>query len=511
MKVRRSIYNLIFGFGRLIITFALGIIIPRLFLINFGSEINGLLSSISQVFVYLVLFEAGVGTASIQALYKPILKQDKYCINSVLSATSIYYKKTGLYYFFAVLTFSIIYPFVINSNLNKITVMSIILLSGMSGVINYFFSEKYKLLLTAKGKEYINTSITLVIYILNNIMKIILILKGFNIIVIYISYLIISILQVVAITMYVKKNYKWIDLNVKPNFDSISQKNSVLLHQISGLIFSSTDILILTIFCGLKVVSVYVIYTMVFGIINSISDIVISSVSFVLGQTYHEGKEKYVKLYDSYELYYTSFVFSLFVVVYILIIPFIKLYTAGVSDINYIDYLLPVFFVSLNLLSCARTPACNPIKVAGHFKKTQMQAILESVINIICSLIFVNLFGIYGVLMGTIAALLYRSIDIVIYANRKILNRNPWITIRRWLIDITLFLIIIYISNIIKINPTSYTGILITGVILTIIITPVYFIISSLFERDTFKFTFSFFKIYLDRFLTDRKLISHED
>ena len=72
MKARRSVYNLIFGFGSLLITISFGIVIPRLFLINFGSEVNGLMSSISQVFVYLALFEAGVGTASIQALYKPI-------------------------------------------------------------------------------------------------------------------------------------------------------------------------------------------------------------------------------------------------------------------------------------------------------------------------------------------------------------------------------------------------------------------------------------------------------
>jgi len=508
MKARRSVYNLIFGFGSLLITISFGIVIPRLFLINFGSEVNGLMSSISQVFVYLALFEAGVGTASIQALYKPISTGDKESINSVLSATSIYYKKTGRYYFLSVLLFSLIYPFLININLSKATVMVVILLSGMGGVINYFYQGKYKLLLTAEGKEYINTSITTLTSILTNIIKIILLILGFNIIAIQVSYLIITILQMIIINIYIKKNYKWIDLTVKPNFQSISQKKSVLIHQVSYLIFANTDILILTIFCGLKVVSVYVIYNLIFGMINTVTTIASTSFSFVLGQSYHGEKEKYIKIYDSYELYYTSFVFAAFTIVYILILPFIKLYTAGISDINYMNYLLPALFVTIHLLSCARVPAGNAIFVAGHFKKTQNRSIIESTINIVCSLIFVNLFGIYGVLIGTIAALLYRSIDMIIYANRKILNRSPWMTVKRWLINVVIFLMTLVIFRIIKINITSYKELIIAGGLLTIILIPIYFTIGSIFEKEVYKFTFGYLKIYFNKFL-DKGITLH--
>ena len=82
-----------------------------------GSEANGFMASITQIFVYMSILEAGVGTAAIQALYKPIGLDDKHKINGILSATSKYYKKTGKYYLLAVVVMSIIYPLCIKSNI----------------------------------------------------------------------------------------------------------------------------------------------------------------------------------------------------------------------------------------------------------------------------------------------------------------------------------------------------------------------------------------------------------
>ena len=53
MNAKRSIYNIFFGMLSQIISIALGIMIPRLVLVNLGSESNGLLSSINQEMVYL--------------------------------------------------------------------------------------------------------------------------------------------------------------------------------------------------------------------------------------------------------------------------------------------------------------------------------------------------------------------------------------------------------------------------------------------------------------------------
>ncbi len=489
MKAKRSLLNLLIGIGSQILTIGLGIFIPRLLMVNFGSEGNGLITSISQIIVYLTLLEAGVGAASLQALYKPVANGDKTSINEILAATSSYYKKTGIFYFFAVLLIALIYPLVITSTISKTTIMLVILFTGMGGALNYYFQGKYRILLTAEGKTYIITTFLSIINILTNCAKIILLLLGFNIISVQASFFILSLFQILMFHLYIRRNYKWIDLSVKPNFEAISQKNSALVHQASWLIFSNTDVFILTVFTNLKVVSVYVLYNLLFSIIDNLINTVSGSITFVLGQTFHDSKEKFIRLYDAYEVYFMAITFSLFTVTYIVVLPFISLYTAGIDDIDYIDKWLPLLFVSIKLLVYARSSGNNAINIAGHFKKTQNRSIIESVINLVCSLIFVYLFGIYGVLIGTILAVLYRSTDIIIYSNKNILERSPWRTVKRWLINVGVFLLIIYITDFLQIYPKSYLTVFVFAIILAILVVPIYFIVASLFEREVYKYS----------------------
>lgn len=54
-----------------------GLLLPRLYLTSFGSELNGLDSTIKQIFSCLTLLEAGVGLASQQAYYLPVAVGDR--------------------------------------------------------------------------------------------------------------------------------------------------------------------------------------------------------------------------------------------------------------------------------------------------------------------------------------------------------------------------------------------------------------------------------------------------
>ncbi|MFR6132751.1 MAG: hypothetical protein ACLUI5_04230 [Fusicatenibacter saccharivorans] len=96
-RKRNSMNNFIWGILGNIITSIVAIIIPRLFIVNYGSEVNGLLSSIRQIYVYLALLEVGVGDASVVALYGPIGNEDHLAANKILAATDRYYKKLVVY------------------------------------------------------------------------------------------------------------------------------------------------------------------------------------------------------------------------------------------------------------------------------------------------------------------------------------------------------------------------------------------------------------------------------
>ncbi len=487
-NTKKSFYNIITGILGQVITIALGILIPKLVLVNLGSEANGLLNSIAQVLGYVGLLEAGVGMASLQALYKPIAINDRNAINSIMSATHAYYKKTGTFYFIAVILLAFIYPQVVESSIGCSTMVAVILISGLPGAINYYLQGKYKILLQAEGKSYITTNLATFVSVLTSIGKIILLLLGFGVVAVQLLCSVLSLAQMAYIYIYIKRHYQWLDLSTPPAFDKIAQKNSALLHQVSGLVFNNTDTVLLSVFCGLSVVSVYSMYTMLFGMISTLLSNIANGITFALGQQMYADMDLYKKRQNVFELIHISLSFSLILIACLFITPFLKLYTNGITDINYIDAYLPFLFASIYLLECSRTSSAKTIHIAGHFKQTQSHALIEMLINISVTIPGVMLFGIYGALFGTIAALFYRANVMIIYANKRILNRSPWKTYRRWLINLGMFIIVTLVSKRIftHIALDTYPRIILWAAISCVIIVPLFFVVASIFDKETF-------------------------
>ena len=495
-RQRNSINNLIWGIVGNIVTAAVAIIIPRLFIVNYGSEINGLLASIRQVYVYLALLEVGIGDASVVALYAPIGKKDYNAANRILSATNYYYKKIGVIYGICVLLLGAVYPLLLNTTIPYGVCFGVIILQGSGSVISYLVQGKYNMLLRVDNRNYVTTNLGTVTSVATDATRIFLLLHGRSIIAVQTTYLVFNLIKMLYVSGYMKKNYKWIDLSVKPNFEAISQRSAVFVHQISSLVFSHTDVLILTFVCGLKTVSIYSMYATIYGMLDNIISIISNSVQSALGQIFHIDRERYLEIQDTFETYYLAIVFSLFAIATIFILPFMKLYTNG-ADINYIDKKLPILFLIYQLLSYGRVSSNNIIGFAGAFKDTQWRAILETVLNLVVSFVCVFKFGIYGVLMGTIVAVFYRANDIIIFANRKILKRSAWPTYRRWFTNTVLFIIIVAFFTKMSLNVNTIIGLIINGIWVSIIILIMFFVVASVIEKESRRIA----KSYLDNMI----------
>ena len=487
MNSKRGIKNIIFGLLYQFVVLAFGLIMPRLLIVSYGSEVNGLLSSVNQLYSCLALLETGVGTASLQALYRTVGTQDRAATCGVMAATDHFYKRTGLLYLACVLLLTFIYPAVVSSGIPYLTCAAVIFLLGISGVVNYLVHGKYRILLQAEGKSYLLSNLSTCTYVLSNLAKAVLIYLGFNVVTVQLVYVAVTMLQVGYISLHIARHYKWLDLSVSPDFQSISQKNAVLVHQIAGLVFSNTDVLILTFVSGLKTVSVYTLFAGLYGVVKSLLFSILDGIKFAMGQKFHKDFSGYVRLHDIFELYYMALTFAAYTVLHILILPFLRIYTRGITDISYIDKYLPVLFTAVFLLQCARGPAGLAIDYAEHFEQTKKRAVLEMAINLAVTVAAVFRFGIYGALIGTIAALLYRANDMIIYANRVILNRSPWITYRRWLIDLVLFLAINSASRCIEWDTPSYLVLFGRGAALGACVLAAYLTAVSVLEPKTFR------------------------
>ncbi len=492
---RKIRLNFILGIFGQVVTMAIGIVIPRLFITSFGSEVNGFINSLNQVFVYVALLEAGVGSASLQKLYSPAGRNDREEINQILSATNYFYSKVGILYVALVVILAFVYPLLVDSTLDYWLMVSLVLLSGTSGALPYFFQAKYKLLLQAEGKNYIISALTTVTSVLLSTAKLLLLLLGFNVIAVQSAYVVINFALSLVYIIYIKKQYGWIKFSEKPDLSLISQRNSVLLHQISTLIFNNTDILILTFCTDLVSVSIYVLYKNLVSMIMNVLSVFMTSFTFKLGHSF-DNRNQFLYLNDMFEPLYISLSFALLTITYVFLTPFLRLYTAGM-DADYLVPYLPFLFCLMEVLSCVRMPSLNMITYAGHFKQTQWRAVLEAGINLTSSLLLVWFFGINGVVLGSILALLYRSIDMIVYANKKVLGRSPWHIVRVLLMNICVSAVVILAFRYIPFNFDSYVKVIVTAGITCIIVIPVQIVAGYLGNvkagRNTYHFVCRWF------------------
>ena len=81
MRSKKAILNIISSLLLQVTTLICGFIVPKIIIEKFGSNVNGLVSSITQFLAYITLLEAGIGPVIKSALYGPIAKKDKRLVN----------------------------------------------------------------------------------------------------------------------------------------------------------------------------------------------------------------------------------------------------------------------------------------------------------------------------------------------------------------------------------------------------------------------------------------------
>lgn len=491
---RNVIKNTISSFLIYVMVLLFSIVTFRLVLVSYGSETNGLLSSVEQIFKYIALLEAGIGNATVSALYAPLANRDKLSANDVLAASRGYYRKSAVWYFVCVIIAAFVWPLVVESEISYVTIWAVIFFQGVSGVITFWFTSTIVNYLVASGRNYVNNNVHFIITVLTYGLKILICCTGISIVFISLSLVLVNFIKCLFYIVYMKRVCP--EFFEKKNGDTklLKQRNAFLVHEISGVIFSSTDTIVISVFCSLADASVYSTYMLVAAALGSLLGQVANGTSYVLGDSYAKDKENYKKVHDIYNSIYIYVVFVVFTVAYLLMIPFVKLYTAGVTDINYIDPKLPLLFVLIQLLSACRSVDNTLVRISLHAKQTISRTITESVINLTVSLILVNFIGIYGVLVGTIAALLYRTNDFIIYANKRIMNRSPLKEYMLHLPNFALFAVIVLFSKYVSIEASGYVQLVGIAFVTVFIVAALYGILNFFINFDKIRLLISKFK-----------------
>lgn len=471
---KQELINLIVGIFSQAIVLVLGFIVPKIFISAYGSDVNGLLSTIGQVFAYVALLESGMSLATRNALYKPLNEKNETDINKILSASKHYYRWATLAYILIVIALSFVLPIAFKTNVDYWTVFVIVLLEGLGSAMFFFFIDTEMCFLNTCGKTAVVNIGTLTYRVLCYGIKMALAILGFNIIFVQLGFFLVSIVRVLIIRLYIKKKYAWVNTHCYEKGFKLPDRSAYLLTEIAWLVFSSVDAIVLSIFVSTSMASVYAVYNMIFVAINALLTAIYESIFYKLGATYKADIEKYKRLHNLFNSFMMAITTLLVSVAYWLTNPFIALYTAGM-DTDYVYAYLPLLFCSVQMLTWSRYVSGNLTSVAGKAKITSIISLIEALLNITLSLVLVQFLGIYGVLIATVASLPLKVIFTHILSEKYILNRKPWKTILIFATNYSIFGLTILAEHFIKITVDSYLkfvayGFMFTGIYLVIVV-----------------------------------------
>ena len=104
-----TIFSLIYQ----VVVVICGIILPKLYMKYFGSELNGLVTSITQFLGFITLLEAGVGNVVQSSLYRPLAQKDDAEISKIIISSNRFFRKIALILAVYVAGLMVFYPFLV--------------------------------------------------------------------------------------------------------------------------------------------------------------------------------------------------------------------------------------------------------------------------------------------------------------------------------------------------------------------------------------------------------------
>ena len=410
-----------------------GLIVPQLMIRTFGSGLYGVTTSIAHFLAYISLMEGGIAGAARAALYKPLADRDVNAVSGVYHEISRFFRGVGLVFVVYAIGLACGYRFIAGDHdLEWGFSFVLVIVISVSTMAQYFFGVSSSILIQADQRQYILNILSTLTMILNTLSVIILTALGCGIITVKLAGSLIYIVRPMVLALYVKRHYRILPHGECARSDSLKQKWTALGQHIAYFLHSNTDVVILTVFADMKTVAVYSVYNMIVVGVRDLTASVYSGLESVFGNMYAKRETDTLnRVFEYYETLISVAAVTLYSATAVLLVPFVKLYTAGVTDADYVLPAFAVLAVLAEMVYTLRAPYHFLSNAANRFRETRSAAYGEAAINILLSIALVFRFGVVGVAAATLAATAFRSVFYAVYFSRHILHRRISAYIRR--------------------------------------------------------------------------------
>lgn len=99
MREKRLAANTVSSLMLQLCTIICGFILPRMILAGFGSNVNGMINSITQFLGVISFLELGVGSVIQSSLYKPLADKDNETISKIIVSGQKFFSRLAMILF----------------------------------------------------------------------------------------------------------------------------------------------------------------------------------------------------------------------------------------------------------------------------------------------------------------------------------------------------------------------------------------------------------------------------
>lgn len=407
MRSKYAIINSTVNFVNQLIVIVMAMVVRKYLIKYLGVEILGVNAAIVEVINMLALSEMGIQYSISFRLYKPIAEANEQLVGEIFTLFKKAYRIVGTFILLGGLAFMPFLHIIVNTEIDMKVVYLVyivqIAITSCSYYVNY-----YRTLLGAYQNQYFCTSVDIVFNIIIYALKLFVIVITKN----YILYLLLQFIQLFGsnaiISQHCKKKLPFIKqtftVNKRDQQELFRDLKEIVLGNVSGYVYRSTDSMVISAFCGTFLVGLLSNYKTITQSIRQLINIVDSSLNPTWGNFLSQEKDKErIK-----EIYYMFNMLQFFICA-IALIPILCLaddfVAMWIGNRYIIDSWLLRLIVADIYMNTAHEPNAMVMRGYGMFREDKWISAFAAVVNLVFSLVLVQFMEIRGVLIGTLLAL----------------------------------------------------------------------------------------------------------
>lgn len=440
MKKNKAVKNVVYSLSYQIFNVLFGFFVPNLIISTYGSEINGLTSTIMQFINILALLQAGIIGSSIFEMYKPISEGNTEIEASIFYSSENTYKKLSIVMFILSL---LIIPYLLlteSLNLSFFQIAISVIALAFNTCLNFRYFSSFDIVFSAHEEK----STIIVSQFLGRIgyyiVLFVTIYFKFSFLWLYFANLVGTAISIMYIKISFNKKYNNIYKKVKPINYKIKNHSHLFFNQATQQIIEAMPIIIVSFYYGLKYVSIYSVYFIILNLIKTIFITILNAIAATFGNIFASSSKK--KISDNFHI-----TFMLIILLSVIVLSvcggalntFISVYTHNLKEIEYLNESLTVvslFYLFSYILFSLSDMFLNAM---GLYKSVSKSTIIIGIVSTIICIVCTKLNYSYALLGCIVFYLVCGVIRLIIISYKVSINSSS-------ILKEVLFLIIVVIG-----------------------------------------------------------------